>query len=81
MTTSEFTQWLDCIHTRPSQYRVGQHLFNNLYDICPDIANAISGTKYDCFYRDSDRIIYCISHVYSTYVLGEDDGVQSIPSS
>ena len=32
--------------------RLGQQLFNNLYDINPELANNIRGTKYDPFYND-----------------------------
>lgn len=33
--------------------RWGQHWFNTLYRVRPDIANQIRGTRFDPFYRDT----------------------------
>lgn len=35
---------------KPDELRLGQHAFNFIYDIEPDIANQIRGTDKDCFY-------------------------------
>jgi hypothetical protein len=39
-------------HDYPSCIRYGQHLFNSLNEIRPDIANIIRGTDDDPFYND-----------------------------
>ena len=37
---------------KPDELRLGQHAFNFIYDIEPDIANQIRGTDKDCFYSN-----------------------------
>lgn len=43
--------------------RSGQILFNNLYDIAPEVANEIRGTEFDPYYFDS-RIRAFLDRIY-----------------
>ena len=38
---------------KPEELRLGQHAFNFIHDIEPDIANEIRGTDKDCFYSNN----------------------------
>ena len=39
---------------RKQKQRVGQAVFNALYDIDSEMANDIRGGEYDCFYNDGN---------------------------
>ncbi len=53
MTLEElFVAIYNAIATRPKGWRAGQAAFNCLYDLYPNIANAIRSTPADPFYRD-----------------------------
>lgn len=39
-------------HDHPDCIRHGQHIFNSLYNLEPEIANKIRGTRFDPFYND-----------------------------
>lgn len=45
--------WVEWASGPPSGIRRGQHAYNMLYDIRPDLARRINGTEFDPFYMDS----------------------------
>ena len=58
-------------HTPHNPLRVGQELFNELYDKFPDIASEITGADFDPFY-DDDNIPAFLSGLLSKYVEEEE---------
>lgn len=54
MTTSEsFIEYIIALQTRPSELRIGQHMFNMLCDYNKPLANEIRSDKMlDPFYND-----------------------------
>ena len=53
MTYTEFEiKYFNELDSIPADYRKGQWLFNDLYEINPILANKIRNTEVDCFYND-----------------------------
>lgn len=52
MSYEDFLAIVRDSYDNDSDIRLGQHFFNALHTIRPDIANQIRGTKNDPFYRD-----------------------------
>ena len=52
-----FDQFVELFNSRvqPSWSRMGQHAFNTLHEVAPELANKVRATDVDPFYRD-DRI-------------------------
>lgn len=48
-----FARWLEARWDYP-EWRKGQALFNALYDLVPEFANMIRGTKVDPFHQDKN---------------------------
>ena len=51
---------------KPDKLRLGQHAFNFIHDIEPDIANEIRGTDKDCFYSN-DKMSEFLEEVNKLY--------------
>jgi hypothetical protein len=51
---------------KPDELRLGQHAFNFIHDIEPDIANEIRGTDKDCFYSN-DKMSEFLEEVNKLY--------------
>ena len=66
MTESEFRKELISFSHPLNDLREGQSLFNKSWESYPDLVEKLSGTEYDCFYRD-DRIDSFLEKLYSLY--------------
>ena len=51
---------------KPVELRLGQHAFNFIHDIEPDIANQIRGTDNDCFYSN-DKMSQFFEETHKLY--------------
>lgn len=51
---------------KPDELRLGQHAFNFIHNIEPDIANEIRGTDKDCFYSN-DKMSEFLEEVNKLY--------------
>lgn len=73
-----FSEWADLVNgftgDRPPELRLGQWAFALLYKSHPEIADAISGTDADPFYRD-DRIPEFLCELLGQFVVMDDPGV------
>lgn len=50
----EFLGWCVGAKMAHSEWRVGQTIFNCLYELRPDLSEQIRGTTLDCFYNDGN---------------------------
>lgn len=57
MTFEQFyTKANHLCHNRLPHTRIGQTLFAYLYQIRPDLANALTGSESDPFFRESEEV-------------------------
>lgn len=74
----KFSEWADFVNgftgDRPKELRLGQWAFKLLYDSRPDVANIISGTDADPFYRD-DRVPAFLCMLLREFVEMDDPGL------
>lgn len=59
MTFADFLALATRTFDEKADLRYGQHWFNTLYEVRPDIANKVRGSIFDPFHRDivSDQAI------------------------
>lgn len=74
----KFSEWADFVNgftgDRPPGLRLGQWAFTLLYHSHTDVANIISGTDADPFYRD-DRVPAFLCTLLREFVVMDDPGV------
>ena len=57
-TKAELFQERYLYHRKGKIQRHGQATFNAACDVCPEIANELRGTEFDCFYDDDKADIF-----------------------
>jgi hypothetical protein len=70
-----FSEWVDFVNgftgERPKDLRLGQWAFNLLHELNSGIANVISGTDADPFYRD-DVVPVFLCRLLTEFVTMDD---------
>jgi pectate lyase len=53
VTSKSFILYLQSLEHKHPQIRLGQHMFNQLYDISPKLADSVRGGTIDPFHNDN----------------------------